>query len=64
VLPGVVELVGALSELRPRPVIVAGGRFWTAETSTAALEFGADLVVHDARELAARLRERVPPPVA
>jgi methanogenic corrinoid protein MtbC1 len=58
VLPGVVELVGELAALEPRPVIVAGGQFWTAETSAAALEFGADLVVQDVRELAGRLRER------
>jgi methanogenic corrinoid protein MtbC1 len=62
VLPGVAELVGALAELQPRPCIVVGGRFWTAETSAAATEFGADEVVHDVRRLAARLRERVPPP--
>jgi methanogenic corrinoid protein MtbC1 len=61
VLPGVIELAGALAELRPRPLIVAGGRFWTAETSAAAREFGADLVLHDAREAVVRLRERVPP---
>lgn len=61
VLPGVVELVGALDALRPRPLIVAGGRFWTAETSAAALEFGADKVVNDARELIPWLQERLPP---
>jgi MerR family transcriptional regulator, light-induced transcriptional regulator len=64
VLPGVVELAGALSELRPRPLIVVGGRFWTAETRAAAHEFGADLVVQDAREAVAALRERVPPQAA
>jgi methanogenic corrinoid protein MtbC1 len=62
VLPGVAELVGALAQLRPRPCVVVGGRFWTAETSAAAIEFGADEVVHDVRGLAARLRERIPPP--
>jgi methanogenic corrinoid protein MtbC1 len=61
VLPGVIELVGALAALRPRPLILAGGRFWTAETSPAAHEFGADLVMNDAREAVVRLRERVPP---
>jgi methanogenic corrinoid protein MtbC1 len=64
VLPGLIELVGALAELRPPPLIVAGGRFWTAETSASAHEFGADLVIHDAREAVVRLRERVPPQVA
>jgi methanogenic corrinoid protein MtbC1 len=62
VLPGVAELVGALAELRPRPYIVVGGRFWTAETSAAATEFGADEVIHDVRRLVGRLRERIPPP--
>jgi methanogenic corrinoid protein MtbC1 len=61
VLPGVLELIEALAALVPRPLIVAGGQLWTAETSAAALEFGADMVVRDARELAERLRERVPP---
>jgi methanogenic corrinoid protein MtbC1 len=64
VLPGVVELVGALAALEPRPLIVAGGQFWTAQTSKAALEFGADLVIQDTRELVERLRERVPPALA
>jgi methanogenic corrinoid protein MtbC1 len=62
-LPGVVELVAALATLRPRPLIVAGGQFWTVETSAAAREFGADEVIHDARDVVARLRERVPPAV-
>lgn len=64
VLPGVAELVGALDRLQPRPLIVAGGQFWTASTSSEARELGADLVIHDARELVAALRERVPPPLA
>ena len=61
VLPGVAELMSALAALRPRPLIVAGGQFWTAETRVAALEFGADLVLQDVRELVPRLREAVPP---
>jgi len=64
VLPGVIELVRALAALQPRPLILAGGRFWTAETTAAARELGADLVIHDAREAVARLRERVPPQTA
>jgi MerR family transcriptional regulator, light-induced transcriptional regulator len=60
-LPGVVEVLGALGELRPRPFIVVGGQFWTAETSAVAAELGADAVIHDPRELVAILRERVPP---
>jgi methanogenic corrinoid protein MtbC1 len=62
VLNGVVELFSAVAALNPRPYIVAGGQFWTAETSAAALEFGADLVIHDPRDLVATLQERVPPP--
>jgi len=62
VIDGVVEVLRSLNALDPRPCIVAGGQFWTAETSAAALEFGADLVIHDARELVAALRERIPPP--
>ena len=61
VLDGVVEVLGALRALHPRPCIVAGGQLWTAETSSAALEFGADLVLQDPRELVAALHERIPP---
>jgi methanogenic corrinoid protein MtbC1 len=61
-LPGVIDVLGALADLRPRPFIVVGGGFWTAETGAAAAEFGADVVVRDPRELVAILRERVPPP--
>ena len=61
-LNGVVELFGAVAALSPRPCIVAGGQFWTAETTPAALEFGADLVIHDPRDLVAALQQRIPPP--
>jgi methanogenic corrinoid protein MtbC1 len=61
VLDGVVEVFEALSTLHPRPCIVAGGQFWTATTSPSALEFGADLVIHDPRELVATLHQRIPP---
>lgn len=61
VLDGVVELLAALSELNPRPCIVAGGQLWTAETRYTALEFGADLVLQDPRELVATMHERIPP---
>jgi methanogenic corrinoid protein MtbC1 len=61
VINGVVEVLRALSELEPRPCIVAGGQFWTAETSPSALEFGADLVIDDPRELVATLHQRIPP---
>jgi methanogenic corrinoid protein MtbC1 len=61
VLDGVVEVIRALAALDPRPCIVAGGQFWTAETSPTALDFGADLVLQDPRELVATLHERIPP---
>ncbi len=61
VLDGVAEVLSALSALRPRPYIAAGGQFWTAQTSETALELGAALVLHDPRELGAVLRERIPP---
>ena len=61
VLEGVAEVLRSLAALDPRPCIVAGGQFWTAETSPAALEFGADLVMQDPRELVATLHQRIPP---
>ena len=61
VLDGVVEVLGALRALEPRPWIVAGGQLWTTETSPTALEFGADLVVQDPRELVALLHQQIPP---
>ena len=60
-LPGIVEVLERLRALQPRPLVVVGGQFWTAETSLAAEELGADMVVRDLRELGARLRERIPP---
>jgi methanogenic corrinoid protein MtbC1 len=61
VIDGVVEVLRALRALDPRPCIVAGGQFWTPRTSPTALDFGADLVFHDPRELVAAVRERIPP---
>jgi methanogenic corrinoid protein MtbC1 len=61
-LPGIVDVLERLGRLRPRPCLVVGGQFWTAETSQAAHELGADVVVRDLRELTAVLRERIPPP--
>jgi methanogenic corrinoid protein MtbC1 len=61
VLDGVAEVLGGLAALRPKPYIVAGGQFWTATTREAAVELGADLVVHDPRELVALMRETIPP---
>ena len=61
VLDGVVEVLRALRALEPRPWIVAGGQLWTSETSPSALDFGADLVVQDPRELVALLHQQIPP---
>jgi methanogenic corrinoid protein MtbC1 len=61
VIDGVVEVLRALHELTPRPCIVTGGQFWTEATTPTAIEFGADLVVQDPRQLVALLRERIPP---
>ncbi len=61
VLDGVAEVLGALRALRPKPYLAAGGQFWTATTSEAAVELGADLVVHDPRELVAVMRDVIPP---
>jgi methanogenic corrinoid protein MtbC1 len=61
VLDGVVEVIRVLAALEPRPCIVAGGQFWTAETGPTALDFGADLVLQDPRELVATLHQRIPP---
>jgi MerR family transcriptional regulator, light-induced transcriptional regulator len=60
-LPGIVDVLTRLRRLQPRPCLVVGGQFWTAETSQAAQELGADVVVRDLRSLTAVLRERVPP---
>ena len=43
VIDGVVEVCARCRALTAA-VIVAGGQFWTTETSPSALEFGADLV--------------------
>jgi methanogenic corrinoid protein MtbC1 len=61
VIDGVVEVLGSLNALDPRPCIVAGGQFWTSETGPTALEFGADFVFQDPRELVATLHQRIPP---
>jgi methanogenic corrinoid protein MtbC1 len=61
-LPGIVAALERLRRLEPTPLLVVGGQFWTAETSQAAHELGAHLVVRDLRDLAAVLREHVPPP--
>jgi methanogenic corrinoid protein MtbC1 len=58
-LPGVEETLRALTVLEPRPIVVVGGQFWTAEAAGHAGEMGADLVVRDARLLVPRLDKHV-----
>jgi len=60
-LPGLAQVLERLRRVRPRPLIAVGGQFWTAETSQAAREMGADLVERDPRALVALVRERLPP---
>jgi B12 binding protein len=61
-LPLVEEVLAGLARVRPRPLVVVGGQFWTSEASKEAVRMGADLVVRDPRDLVAVLRERFPPP--
>jgi methanogenic corrinoid protein MtbC1 len=60
-LPGAAEAVAALRELEDRPLVVLGGQLWQGRAREDADRLGADLVVVDARELVAVLRERFPP---
>jgi methanogenic corrinoid protein MtbC1 len=60
-LPGAAEAVAALSALRPRPLLVLGGRLWSGEARREAEALGADLVLDGPRELVAHLRQRFPP---
>jgi methanogenic corrinoid protein MtbC1 len=60
-VPGIAEVLGRLRPLRPRPFVVVGGQFWTAEASRSAHELGADAVARDPRMLVALARNRVPP---
>jgi methanogenic corrinoid protein MtbC1 len=60
-LPGIADVLQQLRRAHPRPLIVVGGQFWTAEAARTALELGADVVERDPRTLVAILREKVPP---
>jgi MerR family transcriptional regulator, light-induced transcriptional regulator len=60
VLDGVADVLGGLRALSPRPLVIAGGQFWTPETTPTALGLGADLVIDDPRELVATVAERIP----
>jgi methanogenic corrinoid protein MtbC1 len=60
-LPGIADVVERLGALRPRPLIVLGGQFWTDRATAHGLKLGADLVERDPRRAVAELRRRVPP---
>jgi methanogenic corrinoid protein MtbC1 len=60
-LPGVAEVLGALGECDPRPLVVVGGSLFIGAAADYARELGADLVLGDLRDLIAVLRERFPP---
>ena len=60
-LPGIADVLQQLRRAHPRPLIVVGGQFWTAEAARTALELGADVVERDPRTLVSLLRERIPP---
>ena len=53
--------MAALKALSPAPLVVLGGQLWSGAARREAAAMGADLVLHDPRELVARLRERFPP---
>ena len=60
-LPGVDEVLRALSSLEPRPLVAVGGGLFSGAAARLARERGADLVLTDVRDLLAALRERFPP---
>jgi methanogenic corrinoid protein MtbC1 len=62
-LPGVAEVLARLRALPEPPLLVVGGQLWTQQVSAEAAQLGADLVVRDARELVAVLREHVAPEI-
>jgi methanogenic corrinoid protein MtbC1 len=55
------DALRALAAVRPRPLIVVGGRGWTARAVARASELGADLVVDDPGTLVDVLSSRFPP---
>jgi len=60
-LPGIADVLRQLRSLHPRPLVVVGGQFWTAEAARTAMALGADVVERDPRALVRLLREKVPP---
>ena len=61
VLNGVVEVFRALRRSSRARASSPAGSSGRRETSATALEFGADLVIQDPRELVAALHQRIPP---
>ena len=60
-LPGVADVLRALSELDPRPLVVVGGSLFSGAAAGFAREHGADLVLSDLRDFLEAVRERFPP---
>ncbi len=60
-IPGIADVLQRLRSVHPRPLIVVGGQFWTAEAAQTAHELGADIVARDPRALVELLHERIPP---
>ena len=60
-LPGVTDVLAALSDLDPKPLVVVGGSLFNGQAAGMAMELGADLVLRDLRELVEMVRERFPP---
>jgi methanogenic corrinoid protein MtbC1 len=60
-LPGVSEVLSALSAVDPRPLIVVGGSLFSGEAAELARELGADHVITDLRQLLGAIREHFPP---
>jgi methanogenic corrinoid protein MtbC1 len=59
-LPGVVETLGTLGGLRPRPFLVVGGRAWFDTSEAQAQAMGADARILDPARLVELVRERFP----
>jgi methanogenic corrinoid protein MtbC1 len=60
-LEGAADALQALADVRPRPLVVVGGRGWGAPAAARASELGADLLVDDPETLVDVLSSRFPP---
>jgi methanogenic corrinoid protein MtbC1 len=61
-LEGAADALRALADVRPRPLVVVGGRGWGAQAAARASELGADLLVEDPATLVDVLSSRFPSP--